>query len=203
MKRRRSEEMVATALERRSTRSSVSGLSKSSRCNGRRRRPSAAAKCTRKCSMSAWKRPFGNGIRTFALPSTKPEGGLTTRFFMLSGFLEHRNESPVKPFVQPRKCRLRFGTGVSCNEVHIIFEIATSSAYCPALGAVANLRPSHIRSVPLEEAEQIAADLRAFDRRRCWTLQIKGGGDTRAGGLFNPGRSLEPRIDLLRPGQGI
>jgi hypothetical protein len=51
------------------------------------------------------------------------------------GFGNNGTKSPVKPLVQPRKCRLRFGTGVSCNEVHVIFEIATSSAFCPALGA--------------------------------------------------------------------
>ena len=34
-------------------------------------------------------------------------------------------------------------------------------------------------------------------------LQSKGGGDTRAGGLFIPGRSLEAGIDLLRPVQGV
>jgi hypothetical protein len=51
------------------------------------------------------------------------------------GFGNNGTKSPVKPLVQPRKCRLRFGTGVSRNEVHVIFEIATSSAFCPALGA--------------------------------------------------------------------
>src|SRR5271166_3417444 len=32
------------------------------------------------------------------------------------GFGNNGTKSPVKPLVQPRKCRLRFGTGVSSNE---------------------------------------------------------------------------------------
>ena len=67
---------------------------------------------------------------------------------VIRGFWNIGTESPVKPLVQPRKCRLRFGTGVSCNEVHIIFEIATSSAFCAALGAVANLSPSRPLHAP-------------------------------------------------------
>ena len=34
-------------------------------------------------------------------------------------------------------------------------------------------------------------------------LQVKGGGDPRAGGLCNPGRSLESGADLLRLVQGV
>jgi hypothetical protein len=40
----------------------------------------------------------------------------------------------VKPLAQPRKRRLRFGSGVSCNEVHVILEIAMSSAFCSDIG---------------------------------------------------------------------
>jgi hypothetical protein len=39
--------------------------------------------------------------------------------------------------------------------------------------------------------------------RRKGVSPIKGGGDTRAGGLFNPGRTLESRVDLLRPVQEV
>jgi hypothetical protein len=39
--------------------------------------------------------------------------------------------------------------------------------------------------------------------RRKGVSPIKGGGDTRVGGLFNPGRTLESRVDLLRPVQEV
>jgi hypothetical protein len=39
--------------------------------------------------------------------------------------------------------------------------------------------------------------------RRKGVSPIKGWGDTRAGGLFNPGRTLESRVDLLRPVQEV
>jgi hypothetical protein len=39
--------------------------------------------------------------------------------------------------------------------------------------------------------------------RRKGVSPIKGGGDTRAGGLFIPGRTLESRVDLLRPVQEV
>ena len=39
--------------------------------------------------------------------------------------------------------------------------------------------------------------------RRKGVSPIKGGGDTRAGGLFNPGRTLESRVDLLRPSRKL
>ena len=39
--------------------------------------------------------------------------------------------------------------------------------------------------------------------RRKGVSPIKGGADTRAGGLFIPGRTLESRVDLLWPVQEV
>ena len=39
--------------------------------------------------------------------------------------------------------------------------------------------------------------------RRKWGVSNQGWGRSRAGGLFNPGRTLESRVDLLRPVQEV
>ena len=68
---------------------------------------------------------------------------------------------------------------------------------------------SGVRRLPLKEARILSEEHKAVllvvigYRQKGGVSKVKGGGDPRAGGLFHPGRSLEPGVDLLRPVQGV
>jgi hypothetical protein len=68
---------------------------------------------------------------------------------------------------------------------------------------------SGVRRLPLNEAEILSEEHKAVllvvigYRQKEGVSKSRVGGDTRVAGLFNPGRSLEPGVGLLRPVQGV
>jgi hypothetical protein len=68
---------------------------------------------------------------------------------------------------------------------------------------------SGVRRLPVKEAMILSEEHKAVllvtigYRQKGGVLQSKSGGDTRFGRFFNPGRSTEPGIDLLRPVKGV